>query len=247
MKSYASTGLLILLLSGCAGVPEQTFNFEKHALDTIAVANPVYEKALLLRFRNDQLETVDAVSPVPIGKLFAYVAKRNRESAFTENSETQSNVFATNFYTEIRQRLANDSYSVVKANLPNEDELRRDRNQLLKAIPSRAFNGADALLETSGEIGFTAAGRGKPFEPTLWVTIRLTASSGTVLLQDRILFNPPETGARGLLLHPTGDFVFENQEDILESPQTAMALEQATRLVADELVYLLKGPVVDVR
>ncbi|MFK8030897.1 MAG: hypothetical protein AB8G18_11750 [Gammaproteobacteria bacterium] len=240
MRLHVYTLMLAMLISGCAGVPEQTFNPDVATLDSIAVAVPSYQEELLLRYRNDQVESIGLFSPIPIGRLITYVAKENREAQFTESVETATSIFAENLQQQLEQQLTQNNVTVVAATLPDANA-ERDRNNLLKTIPQQAFNGASALLETAGQIGFTAAGRGKTYQATLWITVRLTAIDGRVLLQDQVLYNPPKTNARGVLLYPTNEYSFANQDELMDGERTTSALALATAQVSEELAFLLKG------
>lgn len=246
MRRNILTLILALVTTGCAGVLEQTFNQNRANVRTIAIAPPVYEEELMLRYRNDQLETVDLISPVPVGRLFAYIAKENREAEFTERATTATAALAADLERALHNRLNALEVAVMSAPSPSPTTPRA-RNHLLKHIPADMFNGADALLETTGEIGFAAAGRGKPYEPALWLNVRLTDRDGATLLQDRIEYNPSERNAPGVILYPSGNYRFDAQEDLLDSAEVATALREATNIVADELAFLLKGPMIRVR
>lgn len=233
----------LLILSGCAGLPEHTFNPDAAVIQSIAVATPQHDNELLLRYRKDQLESIDLFTPLPIAKVFAYLAKENREADFTDQFGNSAISYAQRIQAELTHMLGESGFEVTTAVEAEPEAVARDRHGLLRKIPMTTFAGADALLETSGEIGFTAAGRGKPFQPTLWLTVRLTAADGRVLMQDQVLFNPPDNSERGVLLYPSADLKFDDRQALVDSDLTVAALEQAITQVASEVMFLLRGPV----
>ena len=228
-------------------MPEYTFNEGNTNIASIAIAPTQYEDELLLRFRQDQVESIDIVTPLPVARLFTFVAKENREARFAKTFSNADGTHAQSLQNRLGQIVSDAGYDVVEVSAPDEESVSRDSHGLLKKIPRDLFGNADSLLETSGEIGFTAAGRGKPFKPTLWFTVRLTDKDGVVLMYDRILLNPPDGGEEGLVVYPSDTHVFENIDELEQSEQLAVALEYAIDRVSNEFAYLLQGPVTDVQ
>ncbi len=245
MRTHAVLIGLLVFLVGCSSIPEYTFNSANTTIKSIAVAPTQYDEELLLRFRKDQLESVDIVTPLPVAKLFAFVAKENREARFAKTFGEASGVYAQSLQQKLEHSLEDAGYQSVDAVTPNEDEQPRNSLGLLKEIPASAFGNADALLESASAIGFTAAGRGKPFKPTLWFTTRLTDKSGKVLLYDQIQLNPADGNEQGLIVYPSDKFVFENQNELTTGDRRDLALKYAIDRVTNQFTYLIQGPVIE--
>ncbi len=244
-RTRAALFALIVLLTGCSGIPEYTFNAQNTAIQTVAVAPTQHDEELLLRFRQDQLESVDIVTPIPVAKLFTFVAEENREAKFAKQVGENSGTYARMLQLELASVMEAAGYQTIDMSEQANDERSRDRHGLLKTLPQSVFDNADALLESSSAIGFTAAGRGKPFKPTLWFTTRLTDRRGNVLLFDQIQLNPEDGREQGLIVYPTDAFVFENQEALTDDKRRAEALEYAIRRITHEFAYLVRGPALE--
>lgn len=235
---------LIALLTfsvGCTTIPETTFDAHSARIESIALAPTHHDEELLLRYRRDQFETVDIVTPVPVAKLFTLVAEDNREARFAKQTGSATDVYARRLQDGLGQILESEGFDTFVATTDIDEELARDRNGMLKKIPASAFGNAQALLESASSIGFTAAGRGKPFKPTLWLTVRLTDRRGNVRLYDQIQLNPSDGREQGMIIYPSDRFMFADQEELTAAERRAKALDYAIERVSREFTHLIRG------
>jgi hypothetical protein len=101
----------------------------------------------------------------------------------------------------------------------------------------------DAYLDLYSErVGYTAAGLGTPYRPTVYLNVRLVrASDHRVLYQDRIAYNAFGDGDGAITLSAGRDYEFRGIDHLLADPDHAFeGLQVAMRATGEALALQLR-------
>jgi hypothetical protein len=123
----------------------------------------------------------------------------------------------------------------------------RSGTGFLKVYPSAAETGADAYLDVSAVgigYGYIAAGIGasQPYRPYVWLDCKLVrASDASVLMQDRVMYNPVGEPSRQVTISPDPAYQFPDFDSLMASPNKGVAgIEAALKQTADQVGQLVR-------
>ncbi len=171
-----------------------------------------------------------------IGALIDAGVQSSRKSRVNEALESVSYDAEANFEQFLIEGLAKRE---ISATVVGSEE--REKRELLEDYPD-APEGAEALIDFSvAGYGYANAGN-QLWRPHVTADVRLVdASTGAVLMENRIVYNPinPQQGV--VTLSPNFDFAFQNREDMITQPERlAEGIDVALREVVDASLRLMQ-------
>lgn len=244
--------LLLLLAAATAGcrapLKPHPFDVRSTPVERVAVLPVHHDEDLLFEYANDQLETLNALAPGPLGTAISAAIGASARSGFNDSIGRPPEAYAADLTIDIVETVSDAGFIArpVDAGVLGDDPERS--GGLLDSLPAAVFADDDAVLESYLELGFVAAGRGEPFRPTAWLTLRATRRDGRVLFIERIMFNASTSddgdfvALRGIRLHVPEWLEFEGRDAVLAGRDGQVALDYAVDRLVAEFRFLLRGP-----
>lgn len=229
-------GLLIatLVLGGCAGQAHRPYNpVERHQIRSIGLLTPTVPDEVAVRMVVHPGQTLGLV-----GVLVAEGDMDGKTSAFTRLMRARGFLSGTGFEQQLQAGLVAAGYRVSRIQSPRgvaEDGYR-------SRYPA-ADGTVDAYLDLYSDlIGYTAAGGGTPYRPTVYLNVRLVrAADHRVLYQDRIAYNAFGDGDGAITLDPARGYEFAAFDSLMTQPEKAQeGLRLAMRAAGDEVARQLQ-------
>lgn len=239
----------VLALGACrTPLAPQAFDPRARPIERVAVLPVHHDEQLMFEYANDQLRTLNRLAPGPLGSALSGAVGAAGRADFNEAVGLSPASYAEAATAGIVAALAAAGFTAVAvpADRLSTDEDRR--GGLLVTVPPEVRSLADVVLDGYLELGFVAAGRGQPYRPAAWLTLRLSGPEGRVLLEDRIMFNASTAdesnflALRGIKLHPPAWLQFRNAAAILVDDRADRALRYALDRLLAEVRFLFRGP-----
>ena len=236
------------VLAGCtASMKTQTIIPRQIDQAAIAVLPVAHDDAFVFEYANDQLESLNLLAPGPLGTALSAVAGASRRAAFNDEFSLTTTEYAQHAQMAIVDALVAAGFEAIVVEDRGLIGGERKRG-LLKSVPEIAHHNPDAVLESVIDLGFVASGRGQPYRPMVWLSVRLWGADSTILMQDRILFNALTSDdgavitATGIRLHVPDSLQFSDRNAVLEAERADAALRFGVEAAAREIDLLLTGP-----
>jgi hypothetical protein len=225
------------VLAGCATRPEIPFDKSTNAgVRTIGVVTPSMPDRPTVWLASDVGQSFGLIGAlIDVGMQ---EARDNKvEAALNARGVDPKNAFEQ----AIEASLKAQGYNAKPIAMP------RKPGEEIKTFPSAAESGADAYLDISGmNYGYVAAGIGDdtPYRPFVYVDCRLvSAADGSVLMQDRILYNPvaPFNQGKTVTLSPDPAYTFGDFDTMMAVPdQMVSGIDTSLHTTTDALGRLLR-------
>lgn len=226
----------LVCLAGCASQPEIPFDKTAASVHTIGVLTPVMQEKPTVWLATDLGQSFGLV-----GALIDAGMQEAREKKMWALLVDQKMNPRDQFSSVLRQSLEADGFAVKPINVERQDD------KYLKAYPSAAENGVDAYLDiVVGQYGYVAAGiaSSTPYRPFVYLNCKLVqATTGAVLMQDSIYYNPvaPFGQGKNVSISPDPAYTFVNFNAIENAPQQGAAgLTAAFHATSDSIGRLLR-------
>jgi hypothetical protein len=123
----------------------------------------------------------------------------------------------------------------------------RSKPGFLKSYPTAGDTGVDAYLDVSAVgigYGYVAAGIGssQPYRPFVWLDCKLVrASDASVLMQDRVMYNPVGEGPKQITISPDPRYQFADFDTLMAGQEQAYAdLQAALQQSANQMGTLVR-------
>lgn len=235
MKARA-LGMLIatLMLGGCAGQAHRPYNpVERHQIRSIGLLTPTVPDFVAVRMMVHPGESLGL-----LGLLVAEGDMDGKTTAFTRLMRTRGFRSGAGFEQQLQAGLVAAGYRVRRIPTPRGDAEDGYRRQYPVADGS-----VDAYLDLYSDlIGYTAAGGGTPYRPTVSLNLRLVrAADHRVLYQDRIEYNAFGDGDGAITLDPSRGYEFAAFEALMAQPEKAQeGLQTAMRAAGNEVARQLQ-------
>ncbi len=242
LRHLMLTGLALLVLSACSTTPQRTMHAASAKVSRIAVLPAHVEERFAIALANDQWSSLDLFAPLPVGSAVSLIAGRARSAEFNEALSASPSDYAALWDELVGQSISRAGLEYEVVPLERIDSQARRKKGLLKNRPDGVPENVDAVLETALTVGFMASARGKPYRPMLHASLRLIGVDGQLLMQDRILFNPPVDGVDGIRIQVPAGIEFADIEAITSSAESDAALRLAVNEAVAEVGYLLSEP-----
>ena len=173
-----------------------------------------------------------------VGMLLAEGDMGGKTGDFTRAMQSQGLHCRGAFIEQIEQGLTQAGYIIEPITVV------RPRNEyaFLDRYP-RSNGTVDAYLDLYADlVGYTAAGSGTPYRPTVYLHVRLvSARDHKVIYQDQIAYNAFGDGDGAITLTPAAGYEFAAFEQLMAQPQKAeQGLQVAMRATSDELARQLR-------
>ena len=233
-------------LVGCApSVKPHTIVPDRIEGATIAILPVMHDDQFVFEYANDQLESLNLLAPGPFGTALSAMAGATRRSSFNEEFSLVVGDYARVTQDLLVAAIEDAGYRVHRSDIALGG---RRKGGFFQTVPESVFDDSDAVLESSLDLGFVASGRGQPYRPTVWLSLRLWSEDNTILMQDRIMFNAltSDDGAvialQGIRLHVPDHLQFADRQAVLESDLADDALRFGLKAATREVKMLLAGP-----
>lgn len=233
------TALLMLLtgalaLGGCASQKHRAYNpAERNQIRSIGLLTPTVPDEVAVRMAVHPGQSLGM-----IGVLLAEGDMDGKTSQFTRTLHTRGFRSGAGFEEQLKAGLTAAGYRVRAIPAPRDITQDGYRKQYPQADGS-----VDAYLDLYSDlIGYTAAGGGTPYRPTVFLTVRLVrATDHKVLYQDRIAYNAFGDGGGAITLDPVRGYEFAEFAQLMAQPAKAQeGLRIAMRAAGDEVARQLR-------
>ena len=210
---FASIILSTAILTGCAGMKQQSFNRSVNAqVKTIQVLPMPQANVRLFIFNNV------AGNFGLIGALIGEADRNGKETQLQKMVQAadfnQFELFKTAFTEEMAQR----GYALVWPSPLTEKSTASKRDGWMLRKRYGSITESDAQLDLGVTfVGYAAAGSGKsqPYRPTLNMGVRLVSADGkTVLMQDQLLHHNVYNNATAIIIEPARQYSYPNFKDL---------------------------------
>lgn len=224
----------VLLLSGCAGLPEVPFDRPSSKVNTIGILTPSFPAGSSI-----VLASTVGQSFGLIGVLVDAGLQSSRESQFDALINSQNLNIPAVFVDAVTQQLRAEGYTV--SIIPIE----RKEADFLKSPPPLADTHVDAYLDlVSRFYGYVAAGirSDLPYRPRFVVKARLVyLRDNSVLMQDSVFYNPYGASKDVITIAPDPALQFVDFDALMADPSRALSgLRTATEQSAQVIAKLLQ-------
>lgn len=226
--------LLMLSLGACSSVKHKPYKpADRQQVQRIGLLTPAVPDRLAVRMVIHPGQSLGLV-----GMLLAEGDMGGKTGDFTRAMHEQGMYCRRDFIRQIEQGLAQGGYLVEPISVA------RPHNEYAFLDRYPTSNGrVDAYLDLYTDlVGYTAAGGGTPYRPTVYLYVRLvSARDHQVLYQDRIAYNAFGNGDGAITLTPAAGYEFAAFDQLMAQPQKALqGLQLAMRATSDELVRQLR-------
>lgn len=223
-----------LTLGGCASQKHRAYNpAERNQIRSIGLLTPTVPDEVAVRMVVHPGQSLGV-----IGVLLAEGDMDGKTSQFTRALHTRGFRSGAGFEEQLKAGLTASGYIVRTIAAPRSLAQDGYRNQYPKADGS-----VDAYLDLYSDlIGYTAAGGGTPYRPTVYLNLRLVrAADHKVLYQDRIAYNAFGDGGGAITLNAARGYEFAEFEQLMAQPAKAQeGLRLAMRAAGDEVARQLR-------
>jgi hypothetical protein len=231
----AGCAATLLLLVGCAGLPEVPYDRSSVHVKTVAIVAPAFPDGPGVVLASSVGQSFGL-----IGALIDAGMQTSRESSFKRLLEQENFSVRQVFVEDLVAELAAEGYTVTTVDAP------REKADFLDDYPIGAAPSADAFLDVSTEgYGYVAAGIGAstPYRPSISLKARLVnAKDHSVLMQNTVVYNPVRRAADGLItIPPDPTYAFKDFDTLMADPPKAVAgLRTAVQKSAQTVGKLLE-------
>lgn len=226
--------ILALMLGGCAAQAHRPYNpTERTQIRIIGVLTPTVPDEIAVRMVVHPSQSLGLV-----GMLLAEGDMDGKTGAFTRALQARGFRNGAGFEQQLKAGLIAAGYQVRTIAAPRGDADDGYRRHYPKADGS-----VDAYLDLYSDlIGYTAAGGGTPYRPTVYLNVRLVrAGDHRVLYQDRIAYNAFGDGDGAITLDSARGYEFSAFEQLMAQPARAQqGLQLAMRAAGDEVARQLR-------
>ncbi len=235
---FASVILATAILSGCAGMKQQSFNRSVNAqVKTIQVLPMPQANVRLFIFNNA------ASNFGLIGALIGEADRNGKETQLQKMAQAagfdQFELFKTAFTKDMAQR----GYTLVWPTPLTEKSTASKRDGWMLRKRYGSITESDAQLDLGVTfVGYAAAGSGKsqPYRPTLNMGVRLVSADGkTVLMQDQLLHHNVNSTVTAIIIEPAPQYSYPNFKDLKAADQASIeglkvAVEASAKALAEQ-------------
>lgn len=223
-----------LMFGGCAAQAHRPYNpVERHQIRSIGMLTPTVPDEVAVRMVIHPGQSLGLV-----GVLVAEGDMDGKTHAFTRLMRTRGFRSGAGFEQQLQAGLVAAGYRVRRIPAPRASAEGGYRSQYPTADGS-----VDAYLDLYSDlIGYTAAGGGTPYRPTVYLNVRLVrAADHRVLYQDRIAYNAFGDGDGAITIDPARGYEFAAFDSLMAQPDKAQeGLRLAMRAAGDEVARQLQ-------
>lgn len=235
---FVTAVLSTAVLTGCAGMKQQSFNRSVHSqVKTIQVLPMPQANVRLFIFNNV------ASNFGLIGALIGEANRNGKETQLQKMVQTanfnQFELFKSAFTKDMAQR----GYSLIWPTPLTEKSTASKRDGWMLRKRYGSITGSDAQLDLGVTfVGYAAAGSGKsqPYRPTLNMGVRLVSADGkTVLMQDQLLHHNVNNAVSAIVIEPAGQYSYPNFKDLKAAGQAPieglnLAVQASAKALAEQ-------------
>lgn len=231
-----------LLLLGACATPRTNVPFDRagSGVTTIGIVTPVTpaQPSIVLASTAGQSFGL-------IGALVDAGMQSNRESQYRRVAQEANFHPPSLFMARLAGDLAAAGYTVSNI------DVKREKREFMTDYAKNAPAPVDAYLDVlMTHYGYAAAGIGSstPYRPTVGLRVRLvSARTGTVLMQDDVVYNPIQYGGRSteepnyITIAPDPALFFDDFDALLtRRTESFAALQRATEQTAQTVAGLMR-------
>lgn len=226
--------VLGLLATGCAAPLHRPYDpVARHQIRSIGVLTPAVSDEVAVRMEVHPGESFGVV-----GMLVAAGDMNGKSGQFMRATRSKGFVCSSAFQQQLQAGLQQAGYDVRPIDITRS----RYERDFLDHYPT-ADGSVDAYLDLYTDvIGYTAAGSGTPYRPTVHLNVRLVrATDHRVLYQDRIAYNAFGDGDGAITLSPAAGYEFARFDQLVADPIKALeGLRLAMRATGEALARQLR-------
>jgi hypothetical protein len=236
MVGRAAAMAAVWVLAACAG-PEIPFDrASAPEIKTIGVLTPDIPERPTVRLASD------------VGQSFGLVGGLIDAAMESKRNDRFGAVLIEHNFS-VGSTLSQDLVASLKAHGYGAKQVPvyRSKSGFLKSYPTAAETGVDAFLDVSAVgigYGYVAAGIGssQPYRPFVWLDCKLVrASDASVLMQDRVMYNPVGEGPKQITISPDPTYQFADFDTLIAGQEQAYAdLQAALRQTANQMGTLVR-------